>query len=598
MTLAEVFESALKHHQAGRLLQAQPMYRQIIAQVPGHAGAIHFLGLSLHQSGQSDAGLALMQQSIQLAPAWPMAHCNIGNVFKDRGLIDQSIAAYLQAITLDPHFAEAFINLAIVLKDRGDLRGAIAAYRQAVALRPADARRHFDLGTALQAAGLLDDSVPPLRKAIELDPHFTQAFSVLGLSLMRTGRLAEAVEVCRAGVTANPGFGQGWSNLGTLLTETGELQQAVAAYQRAIAIDPQFAGAYSNLANALRELGQWDESIQFCRKAIALASDYAQAHWNLAFVLLLTGDFQSGWREYEWRWKIDKPMSPPRNFPQPMWDGSALNGKTLLLHTEQGFGDAIQFFRYVTIAAQKGGRIILESHSELKRLFEINSPGLQVVGKNEPLPAFDVHCPLISLPMVFGTDLQSIPPQLPALQADPDLSAAWKARLDAEVCGLRAGLVWAGSKTHPNDRNRSISLSDLAELLDLPNITFISLQKGDAAVQSQKAGQSTRLIDWTKDLHDFSDTAALVANLDLVITIDSSVAHLAGAMGKPTWVLLPFAPDWRWLLDRQDSPWYPQLRLLRQSIARDWPGVVRRVREALEPLIAARSSRDGLHQPR
>jgi len=299
-------------------------------------------------------------------------------------------------------------------------------------------------------------------------------------------------------------------------------------------------------------------------------------------LLLLQGDFKRGWQEHEWRWKCRDYPSPQRNFAQPLWDGSALERRTLLLHTEQGLGDAIQFIRYLPLVAQRGGKIIIECQAELRRLFQTMLEKCPIVVRGDPLPAFDLHCPLLSLPLIFGTTLENIPQTVPYLHADAQDVKKWRERLDEHSPHLKMGLVWAGSPTNKNDRSRSIKLQSLAPLGQVPGVRLLSLQKGAAAAEAKTPPMGMELVDYTQELTDFADTAALIANLDLLISVDTAVVHLAGAMGKLVWTLLPFSPDWRWLLERENSPWYPTMRLFRQQVIGDWDNVITRVASALQ----------------
>jgi TPR repeat/Glycosyltransferase family 9 (heptosyltransferase)/Tetratricopeptide repeat len=368
-----------------------------------------------------------------------------------------------------------------------------------------------------------------------------------------------------------------------------QLDEAIIAYRQAIALKPEYPEAYSNLGNALRDSGRLDEAIISYRQAIALKPNYAEAHGNLATALLLWGDFKSDFKEYEWRWKCANFLSPFRNFAQPRWDGGALETRTLLLYTEQGFGDALQFIRFLPLAAQHGGRIIVLCQTELQRLFRTMPVRCQVIAQNDPVPDFDLHCPVLSLPFIFGTTLGNVPNIVPYLYADGQDAKKWQQRLDDHLPNMKmgkVGLVWAGN-LKPN-RNRSMELQCLAPLGQVPGVRFFSLQKGEASAQAKIPPAGMELVDWTDQLTDFADTAAMIADLDLIITIDTAVAHLAGAMGKPVWTMLPFNPDWRWLLEREDSPWYPTMRLFRQSTRGDWDSVIKQVTDALSVWIKSR----------
>ncbi len=370
--------------------------------------------------------------------------------------------------------------------------------------------------------------------------------------------------------------------------EQSQPEEAITAYHQAIALDSDLAEVHCNLGNALKDQGRLEAATEAYRQAIALAPDLADAHLNLGMALLVQGNFHSGWAEYEWRWRCKDFPSPKRDFKQPQWDGGPLEGRTLLLHAEQGAGDALQFLRYLPLVAQRGGRIIIECHETLAGLLKGQRMDHSVVAMSELGPTFDLHCPLLTLPHVFATDLASIPQDVPYLQADAAAAKVWNGRLAEHPDSVQVGLVWAGNPKHKNDRNRSVKLASLAPLADIPGVSFISLQKGAAATEAMSPPPGMKLSDWTGELEDFAHTAALIAALDLVITVDTSVAHLAGALGKPVWVFLPFAPDWRWLLGRSDSPWYPTMRLFRQPRPARWDPVITEVRYALETFAAAR----------
>jgi tetratricopeptide (TPR) repeat protein len=345
-------------------------------------------------------------------------------------------------------------------------------------------------------------------------------------------------------------------------------------------VKPDYAEAFNNRGNALQALKRLDEALASYDKALAFKPDYAEAHWNEALLRLLTGDFSRGWAKYEWRWRNESLALSTRNFSQPLWLGAAaIDGKTILLHSEQGFGDTIQFCRYVPLLAARGARVILEVPRSLQELMTNLAGATQVISKGDSLPDFDVQCPFLSLPLAFATRLETIPSATPYLRAPVQALKNWQARLGPKA-RPRIGLAWSGRPTHKNDQNRSISLRSLLALLDI-EATFVSLQKDvrtdDAAVLKERDD----ILDFGDALKDFSDTAALISHLDLVISVDTSVAHLAGALAKPVWVLLPFLPDWRWLLDRDDSPWYPTARLFRQDNTRAWDDVIVRVHEAL-----------------
>ena len=604
--------------QVGRNDIATDLMRRVIAFRPNDAEVHKNLGLALHGQGQLDGAIAAYRQAIALRPSFAEAQSNLGNVLKDKGRFDEAIAACLSAIALNSNLPEAHNNLGIALKEKGQFDEAVAAYRRAIALNPNLSEAHVNLGIALEEMGQIDQAIAAYRQAIAVRPNFADAHSHLGKALKDKGQFDEALVACRRAIALDSNLPDAHNNLGVVLHGKGQLDDAIAEYRQAIALSPRHAEAHGNLGVALKDQGQLDEAIAASRQAIALNANlpelhnnfgvalydrgqfdeavaayrqaiglrpnYAVAHFNLAFPLLARGDFQRGWQEYEWRWKCQDFPSPQRNFAQPPWDGCPLQRRTLLLYTEQGFGDAIQFVRYLPLVEERGGKVVVECQPELQRLFQAGPGNCQIVARGQPLPAFDFHCPLLSLPRVFGASLANIPNQAPYLHADAQDVRRWRDRLADHPRLVKVGLVWAGSLTHKNDRNRSMKLARLTPLGQAAGVLFFSLQKGAAAAEAKALPPSMELVDLTQELKDFADTAALIANLDLVISVDTAIAHLAGAMGKPVWTLLPFVPDWRWLLEREDSAWYPTMRLFRQPSRGDWDSVIANVAHALPSL--------------
>jgi hypothetical protein len=380
---------------------------------------------------------------------------------------------------------------------------------------------------------------------------------------------------------------QTWNNLANALKDKCRRREAIDAYRTAIKLMPASAEMWNNLGTTLHEAGELDDAVYALGQAVALNPGLASAHWNLALALLQQGELPRGFAEYEWRWKWTGFRSRQPHFVQPQWRGEEIAGKTILLHLEQGRGDAIQFIRYAPSIAARGGKVFLHCPPEIASLME-SVPGIARIITTEEQCEFDLHCPLMSLPHAMGTTLATIPANVPYIRADKDLAQAWAERLAPDVLApsnlaappRHVGLVWAGSPDHVHDNRRSIALSQLAALSSVPNVIFHSLQKGDRAAEATSPPTGMKLVRHDADLNDFGDTAALVSQLDLVIAVDTAVAHLAGAMGKKVWVLIPSVPDWRWMSGREDSPWYPTMRLFRQKTEGDWASVAERVAEA------------------
>jgi len=554
MTIPQAFDIALQHHQAGRLAEAEALYRQILAQQPQHADALHGLGLIACATGQHAGAFRLISSAISHAPNHAAYHSNLAVACSHLGRTEDAVACYRRAIALQPDLAEAHTGLGAALSALGRLDEAIAMSTRAVTLRPDSAEAHNNLGKALGEKGRRTEALACFGRALELDPDNAEANN----------------------------------NLGGLLVAEGRWDDAIACLQRALAVQPGHADAYSNLGGAFVGKGEFERALACCRKAVACRPDSAGAHFFLAGVLLLLGHHEEGWREYEWRWQYSGFGGVRRNFPAPKWDGSRITGRTILLHAEQGFGDILQFLRYLPLVRGRAdaASVIFECPPELTRLLTHDAGwDVQIVPMRgtdgKPLPHFDFHLPLLSLPWALGQSEPQNPalPPGPYLHAEPSLRTLWRNRLHS-AAGLRVGLAWAGRPTHLHDRRRSIPLETFLPLLRVAGVSFHSLQLAPDPAQLQTLA-GAGVSDLTAHISDFADTAALVAELDLVITVDTAVAHLAGALGRPVWTLLPTVPDWRWGLEKGDTPWYPTMRLFRQEKDGDWDSVIRRVAQEL-----------------
>jgi len=462
----------------------------------------------------------------------------------------------------------------------GELAEAQRLYRAALAAQPGFAPALHLLGVAMGQMGKPAAAVDLIRRAIAIHPTDADYHSNLATFLIQIKQEDAAIESCRRAIALRPGLAEAHLNLGVSLVAQDKIPEATAAFAQTIQLKPDYAEAHSNLGAALKDVGQLEPAAAALRRAIALDPQFANAHWNLGLIHLLMGYFQEGWKGYEWRLKLQENAPLVRRFSQPRWNGEELEGRTILLIAEQGFGDVIQFIRYAPLVARRGAKVLVWAQPPLRRLLQRVEGVEQVVCEGDALPAFDLQCPLLSLPGIFGTTLANIPADGPYVHPDPASVARWTMRLAACDRRRRIGLVWAGGQNHKRDRIRSISPLLFSPLANVKDVRFFSLQKTDAGGPVDLLPK-VAMTDWSAELCDFAETAALIANLDLVITVDTAVAHLAGAMGKPVWVLLPFILDWRWMLDRGDSPWYPTMRLFRQRSRGDWSGVVERVATAL-----------------
>jgi tetratricopeptide (TPR) repeat protein len=503
-----------------------------------------------------------------------------GIALHQKGQLAQAQMIYRQVLATHPRHFDALHLLGVIAAQTRKPQQALALFEQAIAINPRSAVAHGNRGLALQAVGRWDDALASYDQAIKIKADYVEAYMQRGVVLKVLGRLNEALASYDRAIQIKGDSAEAYSNRGVTLKELGRLDEALASYDHAIRLSADSAVTYNNRGLTLQALKRFDEALASYGEAIRLKPDFADAHWNLSCCRLLLGDFNRGWEGYEWRWKQDTSLSPKRVFPQPLWLGNAsLHGRTILLHSEQGLGDSLQFCRYARLVSELGARVILDVQRPLLDLLQTLAGPSQVVATGSALPAFDYQCPLLSLPLAFKTDLGTMPAVHSYLASTPAKVAEWEVKLGAAT-RPRIGLVWSGSRINANGHKRSIALSELVQHLP-PQYQYVSLQKEVKDADRETLYLHTEILHLGEQLNDFADTAALCELMDLIVSVDTSVAHLAGAMGKPVWILLPFLPDWRWLLDRDDSPWYPSARLFRQSKAGDWTDVMERVRAAL-----------------
>src|SRR5579875_3100345 len=598
----------------GRQDEALACRREAVRHRPTDAAARRRLGDALYRLGRSDEAIAAYRRAIALDPACAEAHNNLGVALNRAGEAEAAVASCRRAIAAKPDYAQAHNNLGLALGALGRHEEAIAAFRAAIARDPASVEAQVNLGNALQRLARHAESIACYEAALTRDPASVEALSNLGAALSALQQHDEAIAGFRRVIALAPGHAEAHNNLGVALTDTGRPVEAIACHRRAIALRPNDAEAHNNLGTALSALDRPDEAREAFATALRLRPGYAEAlsnlgllcaaenrhedalahyeaalqgrpdhpwvHFNKALSHLALGDLAAGWAEYEWRWRTSRFAQSARAIAAPLWRGEAIAGRTILLHCEQGLGDTLQFLRYLPLVAARGGRVVLEVQPPLKPLLDGITGAVQVAAAGEALPAFDLYCPLMSLPHAVGTTLATIPPPFDVTAGAATRRDAWQARL-ADLAPPRIGLVWAGSRSHKNDRRRSLPLAGLAPLLALQGLRFVSLQKALRAGDAELLRRLPAVTHLGDRLGDFADAAAAVAALDLVITVDTAIAHLAGSLGVPCWVMLPFAADWRWLLGRADSPWYPSLRLFRQPAPGAWDAVVAQIRDAL-----------------
>jgi tetratricopeptide (TPR) repeat protein len=555
-------------------------YRSALSLNPECAEAHNNLGVALRGQGKLEAAAECYRRALLLKPELAETQNNLGILLQGQGELVAACECYQKAVSLKPGFLEAHRNLGNALLAQGDSDGAIEIFRKALTLKPDSPETHFSLGNAFKEQGNSEAAIQSYRRALSLKPDYAEAYLNHGAVLQKQGLFKEAVDNYKKALSFNPVYAEAYCNLGNAMRYLGELDEALINYRRSLEINPNLVEAHCNQGVVLADLGRYDEALASYEASLQLQADYARAHMYESLARLVLADFALGWKKYEWRWKVDGKKEW-RHFDAPLWLGKeSLCGKTILLHAEQGYGDTIQFCRYAKLVAGKGAKVFLEVQSGLEILLSGLAGVSQIVVKGEPLPLFDYHCPLLSLPLAFGTGLNSIPADVSYLVSDPVRVSAWRIKLGKQN-KLRVGFVWSGNRAHKNDRNRSVALSTLVRLMP-DQLQCVCLQKevseGDRRIAETEGG----MLVFDNELTDFAETAALVSLMDLVVAVDTSVAHLAGAMGKPVWLLLPFDPDWRWLLGRSDSPWYPSARLFRQPATGDWGSVMSMVSEALE----------------
>ena len=578
---AALFQDAVRAHEAGRLDEAERGFRLALKLAPKDAAILARLGALLLQGARWGEGAALLEQSVAIDPRQRDVLTNLGNALVELARPDEAVAAYERAIALLPaaERAAAFHAMGFYLHGLGRAAHAVGAYDRAVRLQPRMADAWANRGVSLIALNRLDDAVASLDRAIALKPDFADALTNRGIARYRSARCEEALADFDRALALKPDGVEIHNNRGLALQALDRFEEALASADRAIALRPDMAETYNNRGKPLQELDRWDEALEAYDQAIALNPDYAEPRWNKGIILVRSEDHESGWPLLEWRWK--QPDSPPQpQLDRPLWLGDPpLAGKTILLHAEQGLGDTIHMLRYAPVLAGQGARVLLCAPKALHGLAAGVEGIAEVLGPELPAAGFDLQTPMMSLPLALGTRAETIPAAVPYLSAPAARIAEWRERLGPKT-RRRIGLAWSGNADHKNDRNRSIALDRLLPLL-AADADFHSLQKDYRAADAALMRADGRIRDWSADLADFTDTAALIEQMDLVISVDTSVAHLAGALGKPVFLLLPYIADYRWGGEGASTSWYPTVRLFRQDSARDWAGVIAEVGAAL-----------------
>jgi tetratricopeptide (TPR) repeat protein len=597
-TIEQAIALADAHRKGGQLAEARDIYQRVLAVAPTSATAMFGLATVAMQAGHPESE-SLLRRAVELDPQSWQAWGNLGAVLQARKRPGEALACYEQSLARHAS-AEILSNAGVVLSELGRWEEARARLSAALALRDDLPEAHFNFGHILHEMGQIDAAMSAYHKAIALRPTYAEALSNLGSLYNAVGKPDVAIELYHRAIAAKPDAPEPYSNLGNAMQAKNILEETIPLYHKALALRPDYAEAHSNLGVTYTLMGRYEEAAAHYERAIASRPDFAKGHFHLAIASLMMGNFQRGWAEYEWRWRMADFPSPTRPFTEPQWTGGDIppDCRTILLHGEQGLGDTIQFGRFVPAVVRRGWRVVLEVQPGLTRLFEMSGRGgadvlcERVTPDRGHLPAFDRHLPMASLPLVLGLPDPAGPdfPRHPYLRVSDDLNAQWRRRLEMSAPeAFRVGLVWAGSPSHKSDARRSASLASFAPLARCP-ATFISLQIGPAADQISDPPAGMNLVNLGPEITDFADTAAIINALDLLICVDTAVAHLAGALGRPCWLMLPSVADWRWMVDRPDTPWYSTLRLFRQTRRGDWNDLLSRVASELDTRIASQSS--------
>ena len=586
INVPQAIQQALELQRRGKLPQAEKLYSDILAVRPDYFEALHMLSLIKLEQGDAVGALRLMTGALKARPKSPDVLLNYCNILAALGQYDNALATLDVVLSIKRRSVEALNNRGVVLEKLDRDEEALQSFERALEVKSNHADALYNQASVLRKLGRHAEAIKNFDRVVAIKPDYARAHNNRGAALEALGRRDEALASYDRALAIEPNFVEALNNRGNALLKMKRHEDALACYERALSVDPRHSEVLSNRGNALAELGRHAEALASCDRAIAVNPVYVNAQWNAGLLRLRLGDYAEGWKQYEWRWKREERKATQRHYPQPLWLGDTpVAGKTVFLHHEQGFGDTIQFARYAPLLAKRGARVVLEVQPPLKALLADIGGGVEVIGSGEAIPAFDLHCPLMSLPLAFRTEVATIPADAPYLAAPAERIEQWQTRLPP--AGLRVGLVWSGNATHKDDHNRSIALARLAPLFGVANVQFVSLQKDLREADAQTLATEPRIVDAGSRFGDFCDTAAAVALMDMVISVDTSVAHLAGALGKAVWVLLPLCPDWRWLIDRDDSPWYPTARLFRQPRIGDWDSVVERLRQDLAAFASA-----------
>jgi tetratricopeptide (TPR) repeat protein len=593
MVLSEaknIFKEALRLHRTGRFEEALASYDKVIALMPDNAEVYSNRGIVLQGLRRFAEALASYDKAVALMPGYADAHNNRGNALQDLKRFEEAVASYDTAIALKPDHANARNNRGNALSALKRFEQALASYDAAIAVKPGYAEAYNNRGGVLRELKRPEEARASYEKAVALRPDYAAAWNSLGLVQYEMKHFEEALASYDRAVAIRPTYAEAFNNRGLVLWELSRLVEALASYDAAISLSPGYSEAYHNRAASLFELKRLDEALASCEAAISLRPDFAGAINFRGAIKLLLGRFAEGWADHHWRWKTKNFSGSRPLIAAPEWRGEDLKGRSIFVNMEQGLGDTMQFGRYLPLLARRGAKVTFFANRKLHRLLRPLCESIEVVDSFDGTRVFDFQCPMMSLPLHFGTDISSIPADIPYLHAEDAFVAKWKSRLGSK--GFKIGIFWHASVVGTVGRGRSIPLREFFPLARIKGVRLISLQKNFGLDQLAEIPPDIEIETLGEDFDSgpdaFLDTAAIISQLDLVISADTSIAHLSGALGGLVWVALKYVPDWRWLLDREDSPWYPTARLFRQERAGDWTGVFSRIKAELTFLMEER----------
>lgn len=584
MSIEAKIHEGLDHHKAGRLEDAARCYREVLSADPVHPDALNLLGVIFQSARNWEMAVQLGKLASEHHPGFYAVWVNYGNALQGAGHLQEAVDAFNKALELQPHDPAAANNAASALNALGRHQEAFLFCETAAANVGDQPDILINRGNALSGLGRHDEARKAYARVLELVPDSPLGLFNMGRLLVDMGDFAGALAYLQTAVEMDPGNAQAFYSLGLAFQNLNAFDKAEAAYGQALAINPAYVDATNNRAAALQALERTPEAIPLFHEALQHEPDSADLHWNLSLALLKTGGYEKGFEEYEWRWQTPTFQSFARDWAQPLWQGEDLKGKTILVHAEQGFGDQLMFARFVPKLVDRGAKVTFECRPELKTLFQASFPDTTVIGLGDDLPDTDFQVPLMSLPNRLGTTLETLPTSLPYLSLPKDVTTPENI---AKASGLKVGLCWSGSSTRLDNDQRSVAIDRLAKLASFDGLTLVNLQVGPGVGQFDdlpRDGAAT-LIDPTKDIETFADTAALIEQLDLVISVDTGVLHLAGALGKEAWGLMSMPTGFFWMEGRADSPWYPGLKLFRQSTPGQWQQPIDALMAALEQLL-------------